>query len=176
MPTPKKLTVATDGSCLKNPGGATGWAWVAENGDWRSGSLVTGTNQIGELQGLLNALRDFITVEDLTIQIDSQYALSIYTKWARGWKRNGWKKPDGSPVANLALVKALVQLESIRADGGLEPVRFEKVKGHDTGRRFPLNEAVDIRAGEAAKLALTGGVNRESSGSGARIALRRLGS
>ena len=29
------ITVSTDGSCLRNPGGAIGWAWVDhEGGSW----------------------------------------------------------------------------------------------------------------------------------------------
>ena len=43
------ITVSTDGSCLRNPGGAIGWAWVDHAGGSASGGLVSGTNQVAEL-------------------------------------------------------------------------------------------------------------------------------
>src|SRR5699024_2456685 len=42
------IMVSTDGSCLKNPGGAIGWAWVDHRGGAHSGGAPEGTNQIAE--------------------------------------------------------------------------------------------------------------------------------
>ena len=68
-----EVLVGCDGSCLKNPGGATGWAWVASDGRWASASQPSGTNQVAELWGVLSVLRDFPD-NALAIQIDSEYA------------------------------------------------------------------------------------------------------
>ena len=43
------ITVSTDGSCLRNPGGAIGWAWVDHAGGSASGGAPSGTNQVAEL-------------------------------------------------------------------------------------------------------------------------------
>ena len=48
------ITVSTDGSCLRNPGGAIGWAWVDHAGGSASGGAVSGTNQIAELMAVLD--------------------------------------------------------------------------------------------------------------------------
>ena len=55
---PDPVLVATDGSCLRNPGGPTGWAWVRADGAWASGGRPEGTNQIGELMAVVLALTD----------------------------------------------------------------------------------------------------------------------
>jgi ribonuclease HI len=120
-----QMRVATDGSCLKNPGGKTGWAWVAEDGRWKSGSVAAGSNNIAELMAALAALRAHRTVEQLHLMIDSQYVLNIIQKWGAGWRRRGWKKADGSPVANAKLVEKLLD-EAARPG-----LTFEWVKGHN---------------------------------------------
>lgn len=143
-----KLIVATDGSCLQNPGGPTGWAWVTEDGRSCAGGAPKGTNQIGELYGVLTALREF-PVEDLTIQIDSEYAMNIATRWGTGWARRGWRTAAGDPVKNLPLVKVIVHLMRTRP----APVQFEKVSAHDRAGRWPLNDKADLLAKAAAKRA-----------------------
>lgn len=145
-----EVLVACDGSCLKNPGGATGWAWVAADGRWSSGCQPTGTNQVAELWGVLSVLRDF-PVDPLVIQIDSVYAMKASTVWVEGWKSKGWVNSQGQPVANLKLVKAIHRQMLLRE----APVRFVKVPGHDPGNRWPLNTAADRRARSAAEWAQT---------------------
>lgn len=141
-----EVLVACDGSCLRNPGGATGWAWVASDGRWASGCQAKGTNQVAELWGLLSVLRDF-PVEPLAVQIDSEYAMGVAQAWAVHWARNGWKTREGKKVANLNLVMAIHRRMVTRE----APIRFIKVPAHDPGNRFPLNTAADQRAKAAAK-------------------------
>lgn len=150
--TDSPLLLACDGSCLKNPGGATGWAWVAEDGRWASGHQPTGTNQIAELWGVLSILRDFPN-EAVIVQIDSEYAMNIATKWAKGWAKRGWVTAGGKPVSNLAIVKAIYSQMLVRE----APIRFQKVPGHDPQNRFPLNTAADEYARAAAVRAKTHG-------------------
>jgi len=52
-----QVLVATDGSCLRNPGGPTGWAYVRSDGHWAYGGDPVGTNQIGAAGGRVGACR-----------------------------------------------------------------------------------------------------------------------
>ena len=146
--TDNEVLVACDGSCLKNPGGPTGWAWVASDGRWARGGQASGTNQVAELWGVLSVLRDFPDVP-LVIQIDSEYAMKVATRWRDSWSKNGWKNKQGETVSNLALVRS-IDLALSQRD---QPVRFVKVPGHDKANRWPLNTAADRHAQEAAKQA-----------------------
>ena len=73
-----RYTVATDGACKGNPG-PTGWAWVGEDGQWAAGAIPVGTNNIGELMGLLKAIEDHSDVAHLVVQADSKYAIDTYS-------------------------------------------------------------------------------------------------
>ncbi len=145
-------TVATDGACKGNPG-PTGWAWVAEDGHWSAGSLPQGTNNIGELLGLLHAIRDHDHVVDLTIEADSKYAIDTYEKWMDGHARRGWKTSTGAPAKNVDILKALIDARAARRALGRPDVRLTHVRGH---RGHRLNEWADERAVRAAKHAAQG--------------------
>ena len=138
------LTVATDGACSGNPGPA-GWAWVDQNGRWRSGGLTRSTNQVGELLGLLHAVRDHQHVVALTIEIDSTYAMNTYLQWMDAHVRRGWRTTAGKPTSNRDVIEQLIAARNVRAAAGLPPVRLVKVKGHANGRH-PLNDAADHQA------------------------------
>ncbi|WP_419004554.1 ribonuclease H family protein [Bifidobacterium pullorum] len=132
------ITVSTDGSALGNPNGPMGWAWADHTphaggqpghehpGDCDAGGATNGTNQIGELCAVLEALRAHPGSEPLVIEADSQYAINCSTKWVHGWKRNGWKNSQKKPVKNAALIKAIDAELSKRAGS----VKFVWVKGH----------------------------------------------
>ncbi|MEE2032367.1 ribonuclease H family protein [Rhodococcus chondri] len=138
------IIVSTDGSCLRNPGGAIGWAWVNHEGPSKSGGERVGTNQIAELRALLEALRAHPGAEPMIIESDSQYAIKCASEWLPGWKRKGWKTSSGAPVKNLELVRAIDREIAERVG----PVRFRWVRGH-VGNHF--NEVADQLAGEAAR-------------------------
>ncbi|MGV9737501.1 ribonuclease H family protein [Rhodococcus aetherivorans] len=138
------IIVSTDGSCLRNPGGAIGWAWVSHEGPSRSGGEHSGTNQIAELRALLEALKAHPGPEPMIIESDSQYAIKCASEWLPGWKRKGWKTATGAPVKNLDLVQAIDRVLADRSG----PVRFRWVRGH-VGNHF--NELADTLAGEAAR-------------------------
>ena len=142
------ITVSTDGSALGNPNGPMGWAWAdhtphaggtpghEHEGDCDAGGASNGTNQIGELCAVLEALRAHPGAEPLTIESDSQYAINCSTAWVLGWKKNGWKNSKGQPVKNRELIKAIDHEISQRPG----PVKFVWVKGHNNN---PGNEKVD---------------------------------
>ena len=138
------LVAAADGSALGNPGPA-GWAWYVDEDCWASGGWPHGTNNMGELTAVLDLLQQTAGVEeDLLVYCDSRYAIDSITKWMPGWKRKGWKKGDGKPVANVEIMKALDEAMAGRRDR----VRFEWVKGH---AGHDLNERADTLANAAAR-------------------------
>ncbi|BDR52495.1 hypothetical protein KIM372_04020 [Bombiscardovia nodaiensis] len=132
-----EIVVSTDGSALGNPNGPMGWAW-ADHGSSAcdAGGATNGTNQIGELCAVLQALRTHKSATPLTIQTDSQYAINCSTKWVHGWKKKGWKNAAGQPVKNRELIEAIDREISSRPG----PVKFFWVKGH-AGDEY--NEKVD---------------------------------
>lgn len=139
--------VATDGSCLENPGGRSAWAWCRDDGTKAAGFIASGTNQIAELAGVLAALKAHRDVDDLTLECDSAYAINCATQWIDNWRRKGWKNSAGKPVKNQDLIKAIdAELQARDV-----PAKFRKVKGHAAAGTHPLNEAADVLAGETAR-------------------------
>ncbi|KQR99372.1 hypothetical protein ASG12_00535 [Williamsia sp. Leaf354] len=144
------IIVSTDGSCLKNPGGPIGWAWVDHTGPTASGGAPSGTNQTAELHAILEAITAHPGPEPLMVESDSQYGIKCSSEWLPGWKRKGWRTASGSPVRNLDLVQAI----DAAITGRTGPVRFRWVRGH-MGNEF--NEMADQLAGVAAREAQTSG-------------------
>lgn len=126
----------TDGAVSKQPkdsGGPGGWAVAVYK---RSGKYDT----LGEYSGCFSGKEKYTTIGRMellalvvalewltkhnlegTIYSDSEYCVSGYTKWLKGWKAKGWKKSDGKPPEHVDLWK--------RADAcKVSPVT--KVKGH----------------------------------------------
>ncbi|MFC6011589.1 ribonuclease H family protein [Nocardia lasii] len=138
------IIVSTDGSCLRNPGGAIGWAWVNHAGPADSGGAPTGTNQIAELRGILEAILAHPGTEPMLIESDSQYAIKCASEWITSWRRNGWRTSTGGAVKNVEIIKQIDRAITTREG----PVRFRWVRGH-VGNYF--NEQADKLAGEAAR-------------------------
>lgn len=126
-----------------------GWAWAdhddnasgsnGHNHDSRgydAGGATNGTNQIGELCAVLQALRAHPGSEPLVIETDSQYAINCSSTWVKGWKKNGWKNSQKKPVKNVELIKA-IDAEITKRAGD---VSFVWVKGHAGNQG---NELVD---------------------------------
>lgn len=139
------ITAAVDGSSLGNPGPA-GWAWVVSEECWDAGGWPSGTNNLGELNAVLELLNATaqagLADEELHILADSQYAINVISKWSPGWKKRGWVKADKKPIKNLELIQ-----EIDRAMQG-RTVTFEWVKGH---AGHPLNERADDAARSCAE-------------------------
>lgn len=146
------ITVSTDGSALGNPNGPMGWAWADHHdsesdasschhhvGDCDAGGATNGTNQIGELCAVLQALRAHPGKEPLVIESDSQYAINCSSKWVHGWKKNGWKNSQKKPVKNADVIRAIDREISAREGS----VSFRWVKGHAGNAG---NERVDMLA------------------------------
>lgn len=139
------ITAAVDGSSLGNPGPA-GWAWVVSADSWDAGGWPSGTNNLGELNAVLELLKATaqagLANEDLHILADSQYAINVISKWSPGWKKRGWVKSDKKPIKNLELIQEIDRAMQGRI------VTFEWVKGH---AGHPLNERADDAARSCAE-------------------------
>lgn len=149
---PGPLVAATDGSALGNPGPG-GWAWYIDDARWGSGGAAHTTNNIMELQAVLEVL-EATTGDDRALEIhaDSQYVIDCLTKWISGWRRRGWKTAAGAAVKNREIIEAI----DARMRG--RKVTFVWVRGHNGDRR---NEAADVRARAAA-----GAAQRAAGGRG----------
>jgi ribonuclease HI len=135
------IIAAADGSALGNPGPA-GWGWYVDDACWAVGGWAHGTNNMAELTAVLDLLQQTAHLaDDLLVYCDSTYVINSITKWMPGWKRRGWRKGDGKPVLNVAIMKALDEAMSGRR------VQFRWVKGHSG---HELNEAADRLANAAA--------------------------
>ena len=135
--------IHTDGSCLRNPGGAGGWAAVIEMAatgavEEKSGGDPETTNNRMELTAALMALSAVPEGARVALYTDSQYLKNAFTKfWLPAWKKRGWKKADGEPVLNQDL---WMQLDAAFA---ARQVQFHWVKGHAGN---PRNERCDALA------------------------------
>ena len=133
-------TVYTDGSCLKNPNGPGGWAFIVIELDriWEvSGGDKSTTNNRMELEAAIQTL-EFLSSrdEDIIIYTDSKYVINGITMWIHNWIRKDWKK-----VKNVDLWKRLYILNDKR-------VEWKWVKGH-SGHQG--NEMADHLATKAIK-------------------------
>ena len=133
---------------------------MGADGQWAAGSLVQGTNNIGELLALLNAIRDHRDVANLTVQADSKYAIDTYRSWMDGHARRGWKTSTGARTKNVEILKDLIAERDARREHGLPDVVLEHVRGH-AGHR--LNSWADERAVRASSHAARGTASRWSS-------------
>lgn len=129
----------TDGSASPNPGPG-GYA-VIENGEPVAlGRDDKTTNIRMEGCALIAALRS-LAGEEGEIHTDSEFWINVLTKWAPGWKENGWTKKKGE-IQNLDLVKEAFDLFlSSRAE-------LVWVRGH-VGTE--MNELADEWANKARK-------------------------
>jgi ribonuclease HI len=124
-PSEKHIIAGTDGSSLGNPGPA-GWAWYVNQSSWAAGGMANGTNQQAELFAVLALLRAVPRDYSILIRTDSQYALKSCTQWMATWKKNGWKKSDGSLVSNLDLMKEI----DLSLSNRIADTKMEWVRGH----------------------------------------------
>ncbi len=135
----KKVTIHTDGGCQGNPGPG-GWAVqlrYKEKVLELSGGEPATTNNRMELMAAIRglaALREPCVAELYT---DSQYLMKGITSWISGWKRNGWRTRDNSPVKNEDLWRALDE------QCQRHTVNWKWLKGH---AGHPGNERCDVLA------------------------------
>jgi ribonuclease HI len=116
------LVVFTDGACSANGkknakgGYSTVWPDYPEmDGGWPlEGEKAT--NNRAEMMGLIKSfeIADVIDPErkkHLEVYTDSMFMINCVTKWLANWKKNGFKKSDGTSVLNQDLLQ---QIDALR--------------------------------------------------------------
>lgn len=115
------IKIFTDGSCVVNPGGAGGWAFVvsqfeeitiSDTTEFYCGGVKSTTNNAMELMAILKALEWCKDNQrsNLFIYSDSKYAMNVCNAWAHIWAKNGWKNRNEESIANPELVKEIYDL------------------------------------------------------------------
>ncbi|GHV98230.1 ribonuclease H [Lactobacillus nasalidis] len=157
--------IFTDGGCRSNgthKGGhvqaddKAAWAYLIEYDGQKlsaSGGRLGATNNEMEMTAFLQSLRKLeelgLNGQPLLFSLDSQYVIKAVSDtsqgpaWIKGWQRRGWKKADGSPVANRELWQEIAGELAKFAQPD-----FEWVKGHanSAGNNFVdslLNKYMD---------------------------------
>jgi ribonuclease HI len=136
------VVIYTDGGAAPNPGPG-GWAAILSFGELKKelkGGEINTTNNRMELMAAISALEALKKPCRVDLHTDSQYLRNGITSWIAGWKRNGWKTADKSPVKNVDL------WERLDAALGSHQIRWHWVKGH---AGHDMNERADALVGEA---------------------------
>ena len=144
-----EVQLFSDGACSGNPGPG-GWGCILRHrtsGTEKefSGGAANSTNNQMEMMAVISGLESLTRATAVEVITDSKYVADGCTSWMPNWKKNGWKRKDGSrwvPVKNVELWQ--------RLDGLLAKhrVRFTVVKGHSG---HPENERCDELAVAAAR-------------------------
>lgn len=135
----KQVEIFTDGACSGNPGPG-GWAAILRYRDTEkeiSGFSAHTTNNKMELTAVIEALRCLKESCMVVIYSDSTYLRKGITTWIHGWKRNGWKTRDKTPVKNRDL------WETLEVESKKHRITWEWVQGH---AGHPENERCDALA------------------------------
>ena len=142
----KAVELFTDGACSGNPGPGGWGAILRYRGHERelSGGDAHTTNNRMELSAVIAGLEQLKEPCSVTLTSDSKYVCDAITKgWARGWKKNGWRKSDKSPALNADLWDKLLTLLDTHE------ITVVWVKGH---AGHPENERCDkLATAEAAR-------------------------
>ena len=139
----QNVTLYTDGAARGNPDGPGGYGAVLQFVDSQgnlherefSAGYIRTTNNRMELTAFIEALRQLKEPCEVRYCSDSQYVINGLQKgWAKGWKRRGWKKSDGSPALNPDLWAQALEQEARHT------ITYVWVKGH---AGHPENERCD---------------------------------
>ena len=142
-PTPKRVTIYTDGGCDPNPGPG-GYGVVLLSGRQRkelTGGYHLTTNNRMEILAVIKGLEALKTPSDVTVYSDSQYVVNAVTKgWARKWRAKDWWRTKDEKAKNPDLWARVLELCERHS------VTFKWVKGHAGDEE---NERCDALATEA---------------------------
>lgn len=148
------VVLFTDGACRGNPGPG-GWGYILRHpasGKEReaSGGLAETTNNQMELQAVIEGLKALKSRSKVEVVTDSSYVAKGSSEWLPGWKRNGWRRKEGTswkPVKNVEFWQELDELLS------RHQVSFKLIKGHAGHAENERCDEIAVAAAEAAKAA-----------------------
>ena len=121
----------TDGACKGNPGPG-GWGCILRHPssglekEFSGGHALTTNNQM-ELQAVIEGLSRLTRRSQVEVITDSKYVAQGCSEWMPGWKRNGWRRKDGSKWAAVKNVDFWQKLDALLQK---HEVHFTVVKGH----------------------------------------------
>lgn len=155
---PEGLVVFTDGSSQGNGSkhAKAGYSMVWPNHpEYTVGKPLPGqpkTNNRAEFSACIDALKvadvlDAARGKTMHIYTDSQLLINSVTKWLKAWKKNGWKKADGTTILNQDLVMELDALSQGRR------IHWHHVPAHTGGTdwKSKWNDMADRLAKESAE-------------------------
>lgn len=136
------IEIYTDGSCLKNPGGAGGYAAVILVNGKNTQEIVGGepstTNNRMEMMAVIEGLKIFGSGTAICVYSDSKYVIEGFSRgYVKKWKKNNWTTSSKTPVKNQDLWEVLDRIHSRLT------VSWTWVKGH-AGDEW--NERCDVLA------------------------------
>lgn len=101
-----EYTLYTDGSTVRNPGPG-GYAGMLLRGEEvvgaYSGGKPTTTNNLMELEAVLEGLARVPNGATVEVVCDAEYVLKGARDWLPGWKRRNWFTSTWQPVKNQSL-------------------------------------------------------------------------
>lgn len=136
-----EVLLYTDGACSGNPGPG-GWAFILRHPSTgkemeKSGGERETTNNRMELMAVIQGLQTLSRACNIELFTDSVYVGKGMTEWMPKWKKNNWRRKEGSQwksVKNDDLWKQLdEQLQKHR-------VKYTRVAGHSG---HPENDRCD---------------------------------
>ncbi|MDB4534402.1 ribonuclease HI [Vicingaceae bacterium] len=140
-PHPIEIHLFTDGGCSGNPGPG-GWAFVLRHLPSgkeieKSGGVQETTNNRMELQAVVEGLGTLSRNCRVELFTDSVYVGKGISEWMVNWKRNGWKRKEGS---KLVAVKNEELWRELDEQLQRHAVKYTRVAGHSG---HPENDRCD---------------------------------
>lgn len=133
------LVVFTDGSCIPQLAKASA-ATVWPNAEFVDQAffldpLTKRTSNRAEFFAAIKAGEQADEIDPdrqrvLHIHTDSMLLVNSMTKWVSAWRKNNWKKAEGTQIKNLDLIKTLDSQMALRQ------TRFTHVRAHTEGTDF----------------------------------------
>lgn len=110
-------------------------------------------SDVGELIAFLTLFESApFHARNYIIFVDASYVLNTFNDWIDGWAKNGWRRADGTPVANNELIQRIWAVKQrLKKEG--RGVKLLKIKGH-SGRYG--NDRADEMARKGSAISATG--------------------
>lgn len=136
-----EINLFTDGGCSGNPGPG-GWAFILQHLPSGKQTEMFGadpetTNNRMELEAVVQGLSQLKRACHVELFTDSVYVGKGISEWMAGWKRNGWRRKEGSKWAELKNADLWKKLDELISR---HTVKYTRVAGHSG---HPENDRCD---------------------------------